>query len=198
MKTLDELEQKIAKGGGTAMEIFNEQDVPEEERRFVPKQTVDKLMEEKSALEDVIKQKEKRMLRLQQVRSLTVNTYHEGGTITPFPPFLQVFTAKSAEFREAVESLLGIKLAFYPNGTVRITSIFDLGASFIFKPEAPSGEVDSLMRMRLVAQGPGGPQDLQQLMDYWVVQKMCIPGFLAALTLECYEQSNSGRIAEEG
>ena len=88
MKTLDELEQKIAKGGGTAMEIFNEQDVPEEERRFVPKQTVDKLMEEKSALEDVIKQKEKRMLRLQQVRSLTVNTYHEGGTLTPFPPFL--------------------------------------------------------------------------------------------------------------
>ena len=71
MRTLDELEQEIAKGGGTAMEVFNEHDVPEEERRFVPKQTVDKLMKEKSELEDVIKQKEKRMLRLQQVCSLS-------------------------------------------------------------------------------------------------------------------------------
>ena len=45
------------------------------------------------------------------------------------------------------------------------------------------------MRMQLVGQGEGGPQDLPQLMDYWVAQEMCIPGFLAAVTLECYEKA---------
>lgn len=45
------------------------------------------------------------------------------------------------------------------------------------------------MRMQLVGQGEGGPQDLPQLMGYWIEQEMCIPGFLAAVTLECYEQA---------
>lgn len=46
----------------------------------------------------------------------------------------QVFTSKSAEFREAIASILGVKLAFYPNGQVRVTSMYDLGASFVFQP----------------------------------------------------------------
>ncbi|KIJ07469.1 hypothetical protein PAXINDRAFT_19342, partial [Paxillus involutus ATCC 200175] len=121
---------------------------------------------EKEELEEVVKQKEKRLLRLQQV-----------------------FTAKSAEFREAIASILGLKLAFYPNGQVRVTSIYDLSASFVFQPLSKSGTGGDGARMQLIAQGEGGPQDLPQLMHYWVEEEQCIPGFLASVTLECYDKS---------
>lgn len=44
------------------------------------------------------------------------------------------------------------------------------------------------MTMQLVAQGEGGPDDLPQLMRYWVEEEQCIPGFMASVTLECYEK----------
>ena len=78
-----------------------------------------------------------------------------------------------------------MKLAFYPNGQVRVTSHFDLNAAFVFQPSSSPGQG---MRMQLVAQGDGGPEDLPQLMRYWVEQEQCIPGFLASVTLECYEK----------
>jgi mitotic spindle assembly checkpoint protein MAD1 len=43
-------------------------------------------------------------------------------------------------------------------------------------------------RMQLIAQGEGGPQELPQLMRYWVEEEQCIPGFLASVTLECWEK----------
>ena len=49
-------------------------------------------------------------------------------------PVEQIFHSKASEFREAVAAILGVKLAFYPNGQVRVTSIFDLDASFVFEP----------------------------------------------------------------
>lgn len=131
---------------------------------LIPKESWDVLDNEKKELEEMVKQKEKRLLRLQQV-----------------------FAAKSAEFREAITSILGFKLAFYPNGQVRLTSIYDLSASFVFQPQN-QGHADGA-RMQLVAQGEGGPQDLPQLMDYWVGEEQCIPGFLASVTLECYDRS---------
>ena len=102
----------------------------------------------------------------------------------------QVFTAKSAEFREAIASILGVKLAFYPNGQVRVTSSYDLNAAFVFQP-ARTGEAGS--RMQLVAQGENGPEQIQELMQYWVSQEGCIPCFLAGVTLECYEKSKRDR-----
>jgi len=134
---------------------------------LVPRASWDVAIKEKTELEDVVKQKEKRLLRLQQV-----------------------FTAKSAEFREAIASILGLKLAFYPNGQVRVTSIYDLSASFVFQPTPQSSNATSSegARMQLIAQGEGGPQDLPQLMKYWVEDEQCIPGFLASVTLECWEK----------
>ena len=79
-----------------------------------------------------------------------------------------------------------MKLAFYPNGQVRVTSQFDLNAAFVFQPTGAAGEG---MKMQLVAQGDGGPEDLPQMMQYWVEQEQCIPGFLASVTLECYEKN---------
>lgn len=96
-----------------------------------------------------------------------------------------MFTSKSAEFREAIASILGLKLAFYPNGQVRVTSVYDLCASFVFQPTSKNEGA----RMQLVAQGEGGPQDLPQLMRYWIEEEQCIPGFLASVTLECYDKS---------
>lgn len=111
-----------------------------------------------------------------------------------------MFTAKSAEFREAIASILGLKLAFYPNGQVRVTSVYDLSASFVFQPAPKSSSSQSQSqegaRMQLIAQGDGGPQDLPQLMRYWVEDEQCIPGFLASVTLECWDKGK--RDAEEG
>ncbi len=41
----------------------------------------------------------------------------------------QVFTAKSTEFREAIVSILRVKLVFYPNEQVSVMSQFDLNAA---------------------------------------------------------------------
>ncbi|TFY57806.1 hypothetical protein EVJ58_g6803 [Rhodofomes roseus] len=144
MKRLKELEDGGARvsgqmGAGEAKEGT----VPE---GMVPRESWEVVNREKAHLEEELKQKEKRLLRLQQ--------------------------SKSAEFRETVASILGVKLAFYP------------------KRPGPVGSNDGSggMRMQLVAQGDGGPEDLPQLMRYWVEQEQCIPGFLASVTLQCYEK----------
>ena len=124
--------------------------------------------EEKAQLEEELRQKEKRMLRLRQV-----------------------FAAKTAEFREALSAILGVKVAFYDNGQVRVTSQYDLGAAFVFQPAkdgSGSGSGAGAARMQLVAQGEGGPQELPQLMRNWVEIEQSIPCFLASVTLECYDK----------
>jgi mitotic spindle assembly checkpoint protein MAD1 len=65
-----------------------------------------------------------------------------------------------------------------------VTSIYDLTASFVFQPTSKDTEG---MRMQLVAQGEGGPQDLPQMMQYWIEGEECIPGFMASVTLECWD-----------
>ena len=72
---------------------------------------------------------------------------------------------------------------------MRVTSIYDLSASFVFQPLNKTSADGDGARMQLVAQGEGGPQDLPQLMHYWVEEEQCIPGFLASVTLECYDKS---------
>jgi len=74
-----------------------------------------------------------------------------------------------------------------------MTSIYDLSASFVFQPPNKANADGNDARLQLVAQGEGGPQDLPQLMDYWVGEEQCIPGFLASITLECYDRSKRER-----
>ena len=143
------------------------------EEELVPRASWLAVCEQKTQLENELRQKEKRMLRLRQV-----------------------FTAKTAEFREALSAILGVKLAFYDNGQVRVTSQYDLGAAFVFQPAKASsgageGEGEGAgtgARMQLVAQGEGGPQELPQLMRNWVEVEQSIPCFLASVTLECYDK----------
>ena len=95
-----------------------------------------------------------------------------------------MFRKKGEEFREVVASVLGVKLVFYSNGGVRVTSQFDLNAAFVFNPTgSPNGG-----KMQLISQGDGGPEDLPQLMQYWIKEQGCIPGFLSSVTLECYDK----------
>ena len=137
------------------------------EEQLVPRASWTAVCEEKAQLEAELKQRDKRMLRLRQV-----------------------FAAKTAEFREALSAILGVKLAFYDNGQVRVTSQYDLGAAFVFQPAPKDGAGGSGggARMQLVAQGEGGPQELPQLMRNWVEIEQSIPCFLASVTLECYDK----------
>ncbi|KAI0667550.1 MAD-domain-containing protein [Trametes maxima] len=158
MKRLKDLEDSGARASG-------QQAGGDEE--LVPRESYEVVAKEKEKLEDELKVKEKRLLRLNQV-----------------------FHAKSAEFRETLSTILGVKLAFYPNGQVRVTSQYDLNAAFIFQPAGAGGEG---VKMQLVGQGDGGPEELPQLMRYWVEQEQCIPGFLASVTLQCYEKDKMER-----
>ena len=148
-----------------------------ESEHLVPRASYDVLKEEVTSLQDNLAQKEKRLLRLQQV-----------------------FTAKSAEFRDAIAAILGLKLAFYPNGQVRVTSVYDLAASFVFQPNTkPKSIMKSLgkdpeegseegMKMQLIAAGEGAPIEMEGLMNTWIRDEMCIPCFMASVTLECYDK----------
>ena len=137
----------------------------EEQEQLVPRASWAAVCEEKAQLEAELKQRDKRMLRLRQV-----------------------FAGKTAEFREALSAILGVKLAFYDNGQVRVTSQYDLGAAFVFQPAPKGGGGGGGARMQLVAQGEGGPQELPQLMRNWVEIEQSIPCFLASVTLECYDK----------
>ncbi|KXN91874.1 Spindle assembly checkpoint component mad1 [Leucoagaricus sp. SymC.cos] len=146
---------------------------PNEE--LVPRASYDLLQSTNTSLQSELSKKEKRLLRL-----------------------TQVFHSKATEFREAIAAILGVKLAFYPNGQVRATSMFDLNASFVFQPvsngtgsNGGNGGGGGEMKMQLVAQGEGGPQDLPSLMRYWIENEQCPPGFMASVTLECYEKAKA-------
>jgi mitotic spindle assembly checkpoint protein MAD1 len=178
LKRLKELEAAVASAGANA----NVKTTDGEE--LVPRESWELVNREKKELEELVKQKEKRLKRLKEVRypyfplfSLSVNSR-----------WVQVYTAKGEEFREAIASILGLKLAFYPNGQVRVTSIYDLCAAFVFQP-LPRTEHGSGARMQLLAKGEGGPQELPQLMRYWIEEEQCIPGFLASVTMECYDKA---------
>jgi mitotic spindle assembly checkpoint protein MAD1 len=71
--------------------------------------------------------------------------------------------------------------------------MFDLDASFIFQPTSRTEGA----RMQLVAQGEGGPQDLPSLMEYWIEKEQCTAGFLASVTLECYDKSKREMAAQQ-
>ncbi len=170
LKHLEEVEVRLGDGNGdVSMAPVSGQSGLNGDKgtmKTVPRESWESLRQEKLDLDESLKQKEKRLLRLQQV-----------------------FTAKSSEFREAIASILGLKLAFYPNGQVRVTSMYDLGASFVFQPlKSSNGNDGGETKMQLIGQGEGGPQELEQLMNYWVQQEMSIPCFLASVTLECYDK----------
>ncbi|ATY62588.1 Spindle assembly checkpoint component MAD1 [Cordyceps militaris] len=104
----------------------------------------------------------------------------------------EVWGSKSHEFKEAIFSTLGWTVTFIPNGKMRVESTFypsktdEHENSIVFDGERGTMKVG------------GGPksQFAQRIADqigFWVREKGCIPGFLAALTLEFYEEHNNNK-----
>lgn len=100
----------------------------------------------------------------------------------------EVWSDKSAEFKEAVFALLGWHVTFIPTNKMRVESVYypsetdEHERSITFDGERGSMKCG------------GGPKSefamkISDLVKYWVREKNCIPGFLAALTLELYEQA---------
>ncbi|KAJ7031593.1 spindle assembly checkpoint component Mad1 [Mycena alexandri] len=135
---------------------------------FIPKESWDAVCSERDKLQEEVKKGSKRLKRLQEV-----------------------FSSKAEEFKASIAALLGVKLAFFPAGDVRVTSLYDLDATFVFKPSSAGSA-----NMQLIAQGEGGPQDLPNLMAYWVGTEQCIPGFLASVTLELYDKWKAGQAGQ--
>ena len=99
----------------------------------------------------------------------------------------EVWGAKSHEFKEAIFSTLGWTVTFIPNGKMRVESTFypsqtdEHENSIVFDGERGTMKVG------------GGPKSafarrISDQIGFWVREKGCIPGFLAALTLEFYEE----------
>lgn len=124
-------------------------------------------------LESQLAEKEKRMLRLKQIWSL-----------------------KSQEFREAILSLLGWRVDFQPNGRFRLTSVFRPGEEGKDGGGGRGEENTSLMfdgetgTMKICG-GPGSAfgREVRGLVRFWVEERGEVPGFLAAATLQFYDES---------
>ena len=139
--------------------------------KVVPVSTLEAIRAEMRDLETVVAEKEKRMLRLKQI-----------------------WTLKAGEFREAIISILGWKMDVMPNGRFRMTSIFNPGLeededdgggggnSLIFDGETGIFKVSGGMESEFA-------KEIRPLIRFWVEERKEIPAFLAALTLEFYEQT---------
>lgn len=99
----------------------------------------------------------------------------------------EVWAAKSAEFKAAVDSMLGWSVAFLPNGRMRVESAFypsltdEHERSIVFDGEQGTMKVAGGPRSAFAAR-------IEDQIQFWVREKGCIPGFLAALTLEFYDE----------
>ncbi|KZZ95312.1 Mitotic checkpoint [Moelleriella libera RCEF 2490] len=99
----------------------------------------------------------------------------------------EVWASKSQEFKEAIFSTLGWTVTFIPNGKMRVENIYfpsqtdEHENSIVFDGERGTMKVGG---------GPKSPfaRRIGDQIRFWVREKGCIPGFLAALTLEFYEE----------
>jgi len=99
----------------------------------------------------------------------------------------EVWASKSAEFKEAVFSTLGWTVTFIPGGKMRVESVYypshtdEHENSIVFDGEKGTMKVG------------GGPRSafatrIGDNIQFWVRERGCVPCFLAALTLEFYEE----------
>ena len=99
---------------------------------------------------------------------------------------IKVWKLKSGEFRELVMSLLGWDVVFLKNGKTKVSSFFYPSSG----EEENSIEFDGERGTMKVS---GGPQSkfagrIGEQIKFWVHERGSIPCFLAALTLEFYEE----------
>lgn len=125
----------------------------------LPNQSFINLQSENERLHSTIAQKEKRILRMQQVWVTKVREYHE-----------------------AVASLLGYKVDFSADGMVRLASMYadPNDISFVFK----SSENDQGTLKIVGANRDVYMKTLESSYNYCVIERGSIPAFLSAVTME--------------
>lgn len=138
----------------------------------VPKQTYLNLQAENEELQGKIEQGEKARNRLREV-----------------------FQKTARELREACKSLLGYTLEPVENGRMKLTTVFG-GSDYqlVFGP-GQSTVKGQQGKLQLVGGNEAfitSPR-VQQGLHFWVAERGCLPGFLASMTLELFEESTRGR-----
>lgn len=130
--------------------------------KVVPQSTLESLRLEMQDLEQQVKDKEKRMLRLKEI-----------------------FGKKSLEFREAVFSLLGWKTDFRPNGKVALSLNTGNDGDEVDECIIFDGDNGTMK----IAGGPDSAFALQirPLIKQWVEGKRYIPGLMAGIILSKVE-----------
>jgi mitotic spindle assembly checkpoint protein MAD1 len=104
----------------------------------------------------------------------------------------KVWASKTAEFREAISSLLGWKVEFLPNGKMKVESLFypsvldadgnpEEERSIVFDGDRGTMKVSGGPRSRFA-------ERIRESIAFWVRDRGEIPCLLAALTLEFYEE----------
>ncbi|KAI9500801.1 coiled-coil domain-containing protein mad1 [Coemansia spiralis] len=99
--------------------------------------------------------------------------------------YKKAWKRKVSELREVIYAILGYRVDFLVNGSVRFTSTYaaDLDQSFVFT----SGDDDQgVMQLS----GGGSKAYLKGLSNdirYWVQERGSIPGFMATITLQSFE-----------
>ena len=141
--------------------------------RVVPVSSLDALKLDLKDMERQLESKDKRMRRQREI-----------------------WTDKAAEFRDVISSILGYKITFMPNGKVKVRSMY-----YNAPREGDDEEQDEDDREDYIefdgdkgTMKIGGGRDgkfgqaVSQHINYWVGEKKEIPCFLAAMTLEFYEE----------
>ncbi|KAL2121273.1 hypothetical protein VTJ04DRAFT_5300 [Mycothermus thermophilus] len=104
----------------------------------------------------------------------------------------EVWAAKSAEFKEAVFSTLGWTVTFLPGGKMRVESVY-----YPSKTEEHENSIvfDGEKGTMKVGGGPRSAfaQKIGDNIQFWVRERGCVPCFLAALTLEFWEEANASK-----
>ncbi|KAK0641726.1 spindle assembly checkpoint component Mad1 [Cercophora newfieldiana] len=99
----------------------------------------------------------------------------------------EVWAAKSGEFKEAVFSTLGWTVTFIPGGKMRVESVYypsqteEHENSIVFDGEKGTMKVGGGPRSAFAAR-------IADNIKFWVRERGCVPCFLAALTLEFYDE----------
>lgn len=101
---------------------------------------------------------------------------------------MSTWSAKTKEFRQSIIDLLGWDVQFLKDGKMKVTSAYypavgDEENSILFDGNRGSMKVS------------GGPESrfagrIGESVGFWVKGKGCVPGLLAALTLEFWEEAN--------
>lgn len=202
LEQLDQLEQTLFELGGEMAggryvppntRILAATDSPEANWFAARTETLESLKRENEALRQQLSEGDNATMALPQASADAWQ--HEKAALTQelaqankrWQRLKQVFNAKAEEFTETVRNVLGVKVAFFGNGSVRVTSVYDLEAQFAFEPMKDGGSGGG-RSMRMVGRGRGGGEDVDEQMEYWIRTEGSIPCFLATMTLVSFDK----------